>query len=129
MSEKELRKARQSISMIFQGFHLLMQRDALSNVCFPLEIAGVPKKEAKEKAKEMLELVGISDKAQAYPAQLSGGQKQRVAIARALATNPQVLCAMRRPVRWTRQQHSLSFRFYRKSIKNLASRLLSLPMK
>lgn len=91
MSEKELRKARQSISMIFQGFHLLMQRDALSNVCFPLEIAGVPKKKAKEKAKEMLELVGISDKAQAYPAQLSGGQKQRVAIARALATNPQVL--------------------------------------
>lgn len=91
MNEKELRKARRSISMIFQGFHLLMQRNALQNVCFPLEIAGVPKKEAQRKAKEMLELVGIADKAQAYPAQLSGGQKQRVAIARALATDPKVL--------------------------------------
>ncbi len=91
MSEKQLRKARQSISMIFQGFHLLMQRNALQNVCFPLEIAGVPKKEAEKKAKEMLELVGIADKMQAYPSQLSGGQKQRVAIARALAMNPKVL--------------------------------------
>ena len=91
MDKKELRKARQSIGMIFQGFHLLMQRTALRNVCFPLEIAGVSKKEAERKAKEMLNLVGIADKAHAYPAQLSGGQKQRVAIARALATNPKVL--------------------------------------
>lgn len=129
MSEKELRKARQSISMIFQGFHLLMQRDALSNVCFPLEIAGVPKKEAKEKAKEMLELVGISDKAQAYPAQLSGGQKQRVAIARALATNPQVLLCdeATSALDPTTTQSILSL--LQKINQNLASRLLSLPMK
>lgn len=91
LSEKELLKARQSMGMIFQQFNLLMQRNALQNICFPLEIAGVPKKEAKARAKELLEIVGLSDKAKAYPSQLSGGQKQRVAIARALATNPKVL--------------------------------------
>ena len=68
-----------------------MQRTALKNVCFPMEIAGVPKAQAESRAKELLELVGLSERADAYPAQLSGGQKQRVAIARALATNPQVL--------------------------------------
>ncbi len=91
VSEKELLKIRQSMSMIFQQFNLLMQRTALQNICFPLEIAGVPKKEARKRAYELLEIVGLSDKAKAYPAQLSGGQKQRVAIARALATNPKVL--------------------------------------
>lgn len=91
MSEKELRKARQSMGMIFQQFNLLSQRNVLDNVCFPLEIAGTPKKEAREKARKLLEMVSLADKEKAYPAQLSGGQKQRVAIARALATEPKVL--------------------------------------
>ena len=91
LSPRELRKARQSIGMIFQGFHLLMQRTALENVCFPLELAGVKKQEARRRAKELLELVELPGKEDAYPVQLSGGQKQRVAIARALASDPRVL--------------------------------------
>ena len=91
MSAKELRQARKSMSMIFQGFHLLMQRTALENVCFPLELAGVKKEAARRRAMELLELVELPDKAGAYPVQLSGGQKQRVAIARALASDPKVL--------------------------------------
>jgi len=79
------------MSMIFQQFNLLAQRSVLNNVCFPLEIAGVPRRDAKKKALELLELVGISDKVKNYPSQLSGGQQQRVAIARALATDPKVL--------------------------------------
>ena len=91
LSPAQLRKARQSISMIFQGFNLLMQRNALDNICFPLELCGTPRKEAIARAKELLKVVGLEDREGAYPAQLSGGQKQRVAIARALATNPKVL--------------------------------------
>ena len=91
LSEAELRDVRRNITMIFQGFNLLMQRNCLSNVCFPLKLAGVKKAEAKKRAMELLELVGLGDKANVYPAQLSGGQQQRVAIARALATNPKVL--------------------------------------
>lgn len=91
LSKKELLRTRRSISMIFQGFNLLAQRNALKNVMYPLEIAGVPKKEAVEKAKKLLDIVGLGDRLSAYPAQLSGGQKQRVAIARALATDPEVL--------------------------------------
>lgn len=89
--DRELRHVRQSIGMIFQGFNLLMQRTALENICFPLELAKVPRREAKARARELLQMVGLSDKEKAYPAQLSGGQKQRVAIARALATGPKVL--------------------------------------
>ncbi len=91
LSKKELLKTRRSISMIFQSFNLLAQRTALKNVCYPMEIAGVPKKEAVARAKELLEVVGLGDRMNNYPAQLSGGQKQRVAIARALAMNPEVL--------------------------------------
>jgi D-methionine transport system ATP-binding protein len=91
MNENELRKARQSMSMIFQQFNLLMQRTAEQNICFPLEIAGVSKEQAKKRVTELLELVGLSDRAKSYPNQLSGGQKQRVAIARALALEPKVL--------------------------------------
>ncbi|HQD39651.1 MAG: ATP-binding cassette domain-containing protein [Firmicutes bacterium] len=91
LSQKELYRTRQSMGMIFQQFNLLMQRTALDNVCFPLEIAGTDKKTARKKAKELLELVGLPDKANSYPSQLSGGQRQRVAIARALATDPKVL--------------------------------------
>lgn len=90
-SKKELRKQREDIGMIFQHFNLLMQKSVLENICFPLYIHGKKKTEARKRAKELLEIVGISDKAKAYPAQLSGGQKQRVAIARALASNPKIL--------------------------------------
>ena len=93
LSRKELLKLRQSIGMIFQSFNLLEQRNVLRNVCFPLEVAGVGRKAAEQRARELLELVGLSDRADSYPSQLSGGQKQRVAIARALATNPKyILC-------------------------------------
>ena len=88
---KELRQARKKISMIFQGFHLLMQRTCLQNVCFPMELEGVSSAKAKARGLELLRLVGLEEKANSYPAQLSGGQKQRVAIARALATDPDVL--------------------------------------
>ena len=91
LSRKELLKLRQSIGMIFQGFNLLAQRSVLKNVCYPLEIAGTGRKEAKARAMELLHLVGLADRANSYPAQLSGGQKQRVAIARALATSPKYL--------------------------------------
>lgn len=91
LSERELRKRRQRIGMIFQHFNLLMQRNVLDNVCFPMEIAGVKKKQARERAMELLRTVGLEEKAKSYPSQLSGGQKQRVAIARVLANNPEIL--------------------------------------
>lgn len=88
---RQLRKERQKIAMIFQHFNLLMQKNVLDNICFPLVIAGVSKKQAKKRAVELLQIVGLADKAKAYPGQLSGGQKQRVAIARALINRPKVL--------------------------------------
>ena len=91
LKEKELRMQRRKISMIFQSFNLLEQRNCLDNICFPLELAGVSRKDAKKRAMELLETVGLPDKANAYPVQLSGGQKQRIAIARALASDPEVL--------------------------------------
>ena len=91
LSEKELRKERQKVGMIFQHFNLLMQRTALDNVCFPMEIAGIKKAEARKKALEYLKIVGLEEKALSYPSQLSGGQQQRVAIARVLASDPQIL--------------------------------------
>ncbi len=91
LSKKDLLKKRHEIGMIFQGFNLLEQRSVLKNVCFPLELEGMGKKAMRERARELLEIVGLSDRESSYPSQLSGGQKQRVAIARALATNPKYL--------------------------------------
>ena len=91
LSKKEIRNIRRSVTMIFQSFNLLMQRTCLQNVMFPLKLARVPRAEAEARARELLQTVGLPDKANSYPAQLSGGQQQRVAIARALATNPKVL--------------------------------------
>ena len=91
LTPAQLRQRRQKIAMIFQQFNLLMQRTCLKNVCFPMELAGIKKADAEKRARELLQTVGLPDKAEAYPAQLSGGQRQRVAIARALATDPKVL--------------------------------------
>ena len=102
LKDKELRQMRTQIAMIFQHFNLLMQRTVIDNICFPLEIVGADKKKAKERARELLKIVDLSEKENAYPAQLSGGQKQRVAIARALATNPKIFFAMRQQVHWIR---------------------------
>lgn len=93
LSKKQLLEARRSMGMIFQQFNLLQQRTALQNICFPLEIAGTSKANAEKRAKELLEIVGLSDRAGNYPSQLSGGQQQRVAIARAIITRPCVLLA------------------------------------
>ena len=91
ITEKELRIERQKMGMIFQHFNLLMQKNVLENVCFPLYIQGKSKKDARKRAKELLDIVGLGDRTGAFPAQLSGGQKQRVAIARALASDPKIL--------------------------------------
>lgn len=91
LTERELRAQRSDIAMIFQHFNLLMQKNVLDNVCFPMLIQGTKKSEARARALELLETVGLAEKAKSYPSQLSGGQKQRVAIARALASNPKIL--------------------------------------
>ena len=97
LSQRELREKRRDITMIFQGFNLLMQRNCLKNVCFPLELAGVKKADAEKRAAELLELVGLGDKFKSYPAQLSGGQQQRVALARSLIVEPK-LCLLDEPL-------------------------------
>ena len=91
LSKKEIQQVRHQITMIFQSFNLLMQRTCLENIMLPLKLIHTPRAEAKAKALELLETVGLPDKANSYPAQLSGGQQQRIAIARALATEPDVL--------------------------------------
>ena len=91
LSAKELRAQRKKIGMIFQQFNLLQQRSVLANVRYPLDIAGVKRDAANARAKELLETVGLAEKAQAFPSQLSGGQQQRVAIARALASDPSII--------------------------------------
>lgn len=91
LGRKELLQVRRQIGMIFQGFNLLEQRTVLRNVCFPLEIGGTPKAEAKKRAEELLAIVGLAEKAANYPSQLSGGQKQRVAIAGVIAMQPQCI--------------------------------------
>ena len=91
LTEKELRKQRQEIAMIFQHFNLLMQKNVIDNICFPLLLRGEKKADARRRAMELLKLVDLEEKANAYPSQLSGGQKQRVAIARALASDPKIL--------------------------------------
>ena len=88
---RELLELRRQMGVVFQGYNLLMQRTIYKNIAFPLELVKTPKQELEKRVGELLELVGLSDKAQMYPAQLSGGQQQRVAIARALASNPKVL--------------------------------------
>ncbi len=91
LGKAKLRQRRRKMTMIFQGFNLLMQRNCLDNICFSLELSGTPKAQARKRAQELLETVGLPDKGKAYPAQLSGGQQQRIAIARALATSPEIL--------------------------------------
>lgn len=91
LTEKELRAQRSEIAMIFQNFNLLMQKNVLDNICFPIRLSGRKKSEARQRARELLAMVGLAEKERAYPAQLSGGQKQRVAIARALACEPKIL--------------------------------------
>lgn len=91
LSKKKLRLKRQEIGMIFQHFNLLMQKNVINNIIFPLRIAGVKRKEAIIRAREVLKIVGLEDKEKSYPAELSGGQKQRVAIARALSNNPKII--------------------------------------
>ena len=101
-TDKELRKVRNSVAMIFQHFNLLYQKNVIDNIIFPLRIQGMGKKEAYERARELLKEIDLEDKEKAYPSQLSGGQQQRVAIARTLKYS----FVMRQQALWTQRQHS-----------------------
>ena len=125
MTEKELRAERQSITMIFQGFNLLMQKNCLRNVCFPLELAGVKKAEAIKKAQSLLELVGLGDKASAYPAQLSGVSPSRGRW----PPTPRCCCAMKPPVLSIPRPPMPSWSSSGRSIRNSASLSLSSPIR
>ena len=91
LTKRDLRAVRRQVGMVFQHFNLLSSRTVYRNIAFPMEISGTPKTEIDKRVQELLDLVGLQDKARAYPSQLSGGQKQRVGIARALANRPKVL--------------------------------------
>ena len=117
LNAADLRAARREITMIFQQFNLLMQRTCLRNIMFPMELAKVPKEKAEARARELLELVGLPDKADAYPAQLSGGQKQRIAIARALAPEPELLL-LDEPAAGMNPQETLELTAFIRSIRD-----------
>ena len=101
LSPAELRDARREITMIFQQFNLLMQRTCLKNICFPMELAGVPKDKATARARELLELVGLPDKADAYPAQLPAGKSSALPLRVPWPPTPRCCCVTKPPVPWT----------------------------
>lgn len=109
LGDKELREQRRHMGMIFQQFHLLMQRTALDNVCFPMEISGVPKAKAKERAKELLDLVGLADRMESYPAQLSGGRSRELPLQEPWQPSRRCCFVMKPPPHWTRIQPQVFF--------------------
>ena len=109
LGDKELREQRRHMGMIFQQFHLLMQRTALDNVCFPMEISGVPKAKAKERAKELLELVGLADRMESYPAQLSGGRSRELPLQEPWQPSRRCCFVMKPPPHWTPIQPQVFF--------------------
>ena len=118
LSQKELRFQRQSIGMIFQHFNLLWSRTVQKNIELPLELAGVSKEERQKQAKELIELVGLTGRENAYPSELSGGQKQRVGIARALANHLRFFYVMKPLLLWIRKRQNRFYHYYEKLIRS-----------